>query len=228
MHLWSSTRAAAVVALAIMALASCGGGDGTAEPAASTETVTHTETVTETVTATPESRSAGEQGSTGGGATSGTDASGEGPEALEPTAVKDRTLTLADAFRASAYPEWVDDRFDIASKPEVQGIAVETDDCYRDDSPEVEFRLANAFSTFSLSAGQANESESSEQVAKVEVIGNGEQIDVRSVPFNEIVEFKDLNVQGVNALKVKVYLDDDHENCGDGSTTVVLHEIQLQ
>ena len=92
---------------------------------------------------------------------------------------------------------------------------------------ELELRLANNFDELTFSVGQANDSLASDQNVSVEVVGNNQQIDIRSVPFNQIQEFR-IPVSGVNALKIDLSLDEDVQNCGrTGSVVAVLTDITL-
>ncbi|TYP87223.1 hypothetical protein BD833_107163 [Blastococcus xanthinilyticus] len=129
-----------------------------------------------------------------------------------------RELTLADFFNPGQY--WEEDRYDIADRKDVPGIATTVDSCYASSADELELRLGNNFSQLTFSVGQANDSLSSDQSITVEVLGNEAQREILSVPFNEITEF-DIPVEGVNALKIRLLLDDKVADCG-GSVIGVL------
>lgn len=89
-------------------------------------------------------------------------------------------------------------------------------------------RLANNFEALSFSAGQANGSESSEQVLVVRVEGSGDQLEVERIPFNETATFE-LNVQDVNSLIIQTYLDDEVDGCtSNGSAQAVFWDVELQ
>lgn len=217
--LWCAVLTVATVAF----LSGCGDAP---EPPRPTSTVTATVTSAESASESGESRE--DTPTTSSTSEAEPDATTtEGPSVLTPMKDKDRALTLADIFRSSESDDWVDDRFEIASRPDVRGMAVETRNCSRDQAAGIELRLANGFDHLSLKVGQSNHSSSSDQVVKVEVVGNGQQLDVRTVAFNKVVPFQDVDVQGVNALKVLVYLDEDTEGCGLDPATIVIHDMKL-
>jgi len=137
-----------------------------------------------------------------------------------------RKLTLADFFQPDS--QWAEKRYDIADKSQVQGIGTTVQYCGTGYAPrELELRLANNFDELTFSVGQANDSLASDQNVSVEVVGNNQQIDIRSVPFNQIQEFR-IPVSGVNALKIDLSLDEDVQNCGrTGSVVAVLTDITL-
>jgi hypothetical protein len=136
-----------------------------------------------------------------------------------------RKLTLADFFQPDS--QWAEKRYDIADKKQVQGIGTTVVQCSSGTPRELELRLANNFDQLSFSVGQANDSPASDQNVSVEVLGNNQQIDIRSVPFNQIQQFT-IPVTGVNALKIDLRLDSDVQNCGrTGSVNAVLTDITL-
>ena len=57
------------------------------------------------------------------------------------------------------------------------------------------------------------------------MLANNEQVEIRSVPFNQIQEFT-IDVDGVNALKILFYLDDNVDGCG-GSVIGVLTDTTV-
>ena len=137
-----------------------------------------------------------------------------------------RKLTLADFFQPDS--QWAEKRYNIADKSQVQGIGTTVQYCGTGYAPrELELRLANNFDELTFSVGQANDSHASDQNVTVEVLGNNQQIDIRTVPFNQIQEFR-IPVSGVNALKIDLSLDEDVQNCGrTGSVVAVLTDITL-
>jgi hypothetical protein len=68
--------------------------------------------------------------------------------------------------------------------------------------------------------GQANNSESSEQTLVVKVLGNGKQLDVHRVPFNTVQKVS-VSIKGVNAVKVKLYLDPENRTSSDSVLAVI-------
>jgi hypothetical protein len=137
--------------------------------------------------------------------------------ALDPATTGDGELTLTDAARAEPEGDWRSDRFNIAEENDIRGNAIDLD-CLWDEA-ELEFRLENKFSELTFSAGQANSSESSDNVVKIEVLGDGEQMDVKNVPFNTIDSFS-VDVTGVNALKINAVIDAENSACVGDSTPV--------
>jgi hypothetical protein len=85
----------------------------------------------------------------------------------------------------------------------------------------LELRLARRFAKMSMSVGQANNSPSSDAVLVVEVVANGEQVDLRRVPFDQLQPFE-LDVQDVNALKIHVWIDP--ETCRSSKEVVAVVE----
>ena len=83
----------------------------------------------------------------------------------------------------------------------------------------------NNFQELTFSVAQANDSQDSDQELSVEVLANNEQVEIRSVPFNEVQEFT-IDVDGVNALKILFSLDDNVANCG-GSVIGVLTDTTV-
>lgn len=193
-------------------LAGCGGGDSEPGP-----TVTVTEKVT--VPAEPEPAVPSADTEDAGPETAGTS---DGPGTLDPSNVKDRDLTLADAAKMDPEEGWRTDRFNIAKTSDVRGHATDID-CY--GSSELEYRLENKFTKLDFSTGQANTSESSDDILKLEILGDGEQIDVKNIPFNEIESFS-VDVTDVNALRINASLDDESGTC-EGDVTAVIYNVRL-
>jgi hypothetical protein len=199
----------------LLGAAGCSSFAGDSASAASTShtstTAARTTTPADTSTSTSTSSSSSTSSSPGGPL--GSDAAG-------------RKLTLADFFQPDS--QWAEKRYDIADKSQVQGIGTTVQYCGTGYAPrELELRLANNFDELTFSVGQANDSRASDQNVTVEVLGNNQQIDIRTVPFNQIQEFR-IPVSGVNALKIDLSLDEDVQNCGrTGSVVAVLTDITL-
>jgi hypothetical protein len=130
-----------------------------------------------------------------------------------------RPLTLADFFQPDSY--WTEKRYDIADKSQVQGIGTTVSNCSQGNARPLELRLGNKFRELTFSVGQANDSDASDQKLVVEVLGNNQQVEIQSVPFNQIQDFA-IPVDGVNALKILLYLDDTVRDCGHGSVNGVI------
>jgi hypothetical protein len=134
-----------------------------------------------------------------------------------------RKLTLTDFHMPSS--AWDEERYDIADEKDVQGIAAEVNQCGDSSPRELELRLGNNFEELTFSVAQANDSRDSDQQLSVEVLANNEQVEIRSVPFNQVQEFT-IEVDGVNALKILFYLDDNVDDCG-GSVIGVLTDTTV-
>ncbi|MDJ0313487.1 hypothetical protein QMG25_09530 [Arthrobacter sp. H35-D1] len=136
---------------------------------------------------------------------------------------KGQALTLADFFNPSS--SWSESRYNLADKQDISGISAGISSCSDSSAETLELRLANNFSNLTFSVGQANDSINSNQSLSVRVTGNNKQLDVQSVPFNEIQKF-DVPVAGVNATTIEVHLDSDAPDCG-GSVKAVIYDIEL-
>jgi hypothetical protein len=130
-----------------------------------------------------------------------------------------RPLTLANFFQPDT--SWLEKRYDIADKSQVQGIGTTVSNCYQGNARPLELRLGNKFEELTFSVGQANDSEASDQKLVVEVLANNQQVEIQSVPFNQVQDFR-IPVDGVNALKILFYLDNTVQRCGSGSVNGVL------
>lgn len=228
-------------------LSACAGG-GAGEPAAETVTVTETQTAqpsgptadsssasaaTESASPAPaDGNSASSEAPSGSSASDEPSAGSDPSDSDAPILGEDRkgeALTLSDFF--SPGEGWDENRYDVADQQDITGIAGELDSCGAGDYPgpaELEMRLANNFESLSFTAGQANGSESSDQVLVVRVEGNGGQLDIKRIPFNETATF-DVGVEDVNSLVVQTYLDDEVEDCSrNGSTQAVFWDFELQ
>ncbi len=144
--------------------------------------------------------------------TSATSESSSGPLDTE---AGGRPLTLADFFMPDSY--WEEERYDVADRKDVLGIGRPIS-C--SSEAELELRLANNFETLAFSVGQANDSASSEESVSVEVLANGAQVEIRSVPFNQVQSFE-IPVTGVNALRIVMIADRDTSSCDDNATAVL-------
>lgn len=238
---------AAVLSSSLLLLTACGGSggedSGESKPA---ETVTVTQTAEapaaseasseqETESAQPSETSPPSSEEPSDSNASDTPSSSSAPSDDEDDAPilgedqKGELLTLSNFFKPSEV--WEENRYDVADQQDLTGIAGEIEQCGVEtysDPDELELRLANNFDTLTFSAGQANESPSSDQVLVVRVEGNGGQLDIKRVPFNEVSSF-DLDVADVNSLVVQVYLDDEVEDCSrNGASQAVLWDFELQ
>jgi hypothetical protein len=138
-----------------------------------------------------------------------------------------RDLTTGDFFRTP--DEWRDGRFNVAGKQAVAGVAGPLDDCEEqasDYSPTIELRLANNFSRVSMKIGQSDDSESSDAIVYVNVLGNGKYLDSTQVAFNKI-QLLDAPIADVNALKIQVWRGGDRCTTSN-STEAVLTELRVE
>lgn len=219
-------RALAVttVALAVtLTGAACGGG-GDAEPVGQTSSsapeTTSEPAETSSSPATTSRSTTGSPTSSSPAGASSTDDAGVLTEDDE-----GRQLGLDDFFNAGS--NWEERRYDLADQRDVPGVGTTVGSCGQSSYSDrtLELRLANNFSELSFSAAQANNSQRSDQNLVVEIVANNEQRDIRSVPFNQIQDFT-LDVAGVNALVIRLYLDDAVDNCG-GSVIGVISEATV-
>ncbi|MGY1711382.1 hypothetical protein ACI8AC_17935 [Geodermatophilus sp. SYSU D00758] len=191
------------------------GGDAVAAPPTSVSAAATTSSAT---TSSPTSTTSEPAPTT---TTSTSAPSPSGPPELTP-GDEGRRLTLSDFFNPSSY--WTEDRYNIADQKNVSGIANTIQGCGSGSTQELELRLGNNFSRLTFSFGQANDSIDSDQNVSVEVVGNGSQMDIQSVPFNEIHDF-DIPVTGVNALKIRLVLDDKVADCGGSVIGVIMDPV---
>lgn len=148
------------------------------------------------------------------------------PGGVLSSGVKGQTLALADFFNPDS--SWTEGRYDVADQGSVSGIASEVSTCGLGNSaPTLELRLANNFDNLKFKVGQDNNSASSDKTLSIRVEGNGKQLDVQTIPFNEVQDFS-VPVKGVNALKVQFYLEDQDDNCDSGSLQAVIYDVELQ
>jgi hypothetical protein len=150
-------------------------------------------------------------------------------EPIEPT--ESPTLSAGTPLRLSHFFQptgvWTENRYNVADREDVQGIAAEVIYCSQDDDLRLELRLENKFQNLEFEVGQANTSRSSTQKLVVDVATNGTQADIRRIGFNEIQPFS-IPVAGVNALTIDFYLDDETVGCGDGSVVAVMFDVILR
>jgi hypothetical protein len=146
----------------------------------------------------------------------------DSPESELTPGTEGQRLTLSRFFNPES--SWQEDRFTIAGEKNVVGIAAQVAGCSSAYAQELELRLGNNFSSLTFSVGQADSSDDSDQNLSVEVEANNAQVEIRSVPFNEVQEF-DIPVTSVNALKIRMYLDDAVENCGGSVVGVIMDPV---
>jgi hypothetical protein len=204
----------------LFAASGCGDSDGASIAAPATVTVTAPATDTPATSASPTSRAPATTPTSTSGTTGPTATTAGGPLS---SSAAGRDLTLNDFFDPEDY--WTEARYDIADAKQVQGLAHSVFNCGSSNAQELELRLGNNFSQLGFSVGQSNDSKDSDQYLSVEIVGNNAQIDIQSVPFNEIRSFT-VPVTGVNALKIRFWLDEKVVGCG-GNVNVVLTDPVL-
>jgi hypothetical protein len=142
-----------------------------------------------------------------------------------PTLSAGTPLRLSHFFQPTSV--WTENRYNVADREDVQGIAAEVFYCSQHDDLRLELRLENKFQNLEFEVGQANTSNSSTQQLVVDVATNGTQADIRRVKFNQIQPFS-ISAAGVNALTIDFYLDDEIVNCGDGTVVPVVFDMVLR
>lgn len=194
---------------AVLALAACGA--ETAPQAVVTQTVLATASPSvepsATVSATPE-----ESPTPTAAPTASLMDEDEASGILDDTA-RGQALALNDIFKADG--QWYEDRYSVSDRSDIRALGTEVS-CYG-GTPSLELRLARRFDQLSFSVGQDNASANSDQVLIVEVVTNGEQSDLRKVPFDRVQPFE-VPVSGANAVIIKFDLDQD---CDDSVIAVV-------
>jgi hypothetical protein len=155
----------------------------------------------------------------------------EGGSSPEPSSLGTQSsgvpLGLDDVFAATG--EWQEDRWDIANRKELMGMGVALRGCGPDSAAELDLRLAHNFSRLDMRVGQANTSTDPDQRLVVEILSGGKQEEIRRVAFDELQPFT-LPVESVNALGIRLYLDDegDSNDCGyDSSVVAVISDLVL-
>jgi hypothetical protein len=211
------SRAGRVAGSALLGLGLLLGMSGCAGDALSTEDPAATDTAATTTSSSEETSSSATETSADGTSATDTSAADESDGPLEPED-EGRRLTLADFHMPTS--AWDEERYDIADQKDVLGIAAEVNACGDFSPQELELRLGNNFEELTFSVAQANDSRNSDQQLSVEVLANNEQAEIRSVPFNQVQEFT-IDVEGVNALKILFYLDDNVDGCGGSVIGVV-------
>lgn len=177
-----------------------------------------TQTVTETVTSTVTLRPTRDPKPSESSESPTSEPTPTGSPTEAPTLPSDIPLTLDKFFEPNENFE--ENRYDVAGREDVLGIATEIQRCEQNEYGVLELRLANKYQTLRFSVGQADVSQSSEETLFVEIVGNGTQLEIRRVPFNQIQDFE-LQVAGVNALKIYLYLDSESPSCRGTSESVI-------
>ena len=210
--------AVATVAVGVVVTAAACAGGGESESVAPTSSAPET-------TSEPAETSTSDPATTSRATTSSAGASSTDDGGVLDEDDEGRQLGLDDFFNADS--QWEERRYDLADQQDVPGVGSTVQGCGQSSTYDrtLELRLGNNFSELTFSAAQANNSQRSDQDLVVEILANNEQRDIRSVPFNQIQDFT-VDVEGVNALVIRLYLDDAVDNCG-GSVTGVISEATV-
>ena len=126
---------------------------------------------------------------------------------LTPENSKGRELRLSDFQEPPVTSGWQEKRYDVASITNTMGIGTKLD--WQNDD-EIELRLANKFQKVTFTAGQANDSQSSDLIVRVAIFADGKEIETVDVPFNDAHAFE-VKAANVNALKITLTLLDQKQ-----------------
>lgn len=210
------------LALLIPSVSACGGSTRSATPTVTVTARTDSMTGPSSPAVTQSSPSSSNT-STPGITTASASAT---PGQTVPSARANQPLGLADA--QAKVGEWEESRYEIADRSDVRGMGVPVTYCGDNSGVSnamLEYRLANRFKTLSMSISQANSSKQSDQQLTVAVIANGSQLDIQTVPFNQVKPVQ-LPVLGVNALQIRLSLNEKVKNCGyGGGVTGVIEQL---
>lgn len=210
-----------------VALAACQGAGETA--ASPTVTITQTATVTASPSPTVVDAVPG-AGTVGGEETPDADGS-PFPDDLSSTSTATPESTSVSTARSgqplglddahTRLGAWEEDRYEIADRTDVSGMGVEVTRCGDSSSaPELEYRLANRFNRVTMQISQANSSQDSDHLLTILVIANGSQLDIQRVPFNQVKPLE-LEIGGVNALRLRFYLDEENTDACSSQSSVI-------
>ena len=94
---------------------------------------------------------------------------------------------------------------------------------------EIELRLANKFQKVTFTAGQANDSQSSDLIVRVAIFADGKEIETVDVPFNDAHAFE-VKAANVNALKITFKALDQKQEMPqiDDSTIGVILNVKAE
>ena len=227
----SSARRIAAVLLPITALSltACGSlpfGSKDASPTTETSTTAPSPTPTPTPS---ESASATASATEMASATASEDPSASAEattNGLTPENSKGRELRLSDFQEPSATSDWQEKRYDVASTTNIMGIGTNLD---WQNKGEIELRLANKFQKVTFTAGQANDSQSSDLIVRVAIFADGKEIETVDVPFNDAHAFE-VKAANVNALKITFKALDQKQEMPqiDDSTIGVILNVKAE
>ena len=145
---------------------------------------------------------------------------------LTPENSKGRELRLSDFQEPPVTSGWQEKRYDVASITNTMGIGTKLD--WQNDD-EIELRLANKFQKVTFTAGQANDSRSSDLIVRVAIFADGKEIETVDVPFNDAHAFE-VKAANVNALKITFKALDQKQEMPqiDDSTIGVILNVKAE
>ena len=145
---------------------------------------------------------------------------------LTPENSKGRELRLSDFQEPPVTSGWQEKRYDVASITNTMGIGTKLD--WQNDD-EIELRLANKFQKVTFTAGQANDSRSSDLIVRVAIFADGKEIETVDVPFNDAHAFE-VKTANVNALKITFKALDQKQEMPqiDDSTIGVILNVKAE
>ena len=145
---------------------------------------------------------------------------------LTPENSKGRELRLSDFQEPPVTSGWQEKRYDVASITNTMGIGTKLD--WQNDD-EIELRLANKFQKVTFTAGQANDSRSSDLIVRVAIFADGKEIETVDVPFNDAHAFE-VKAANVNALKITLTPLDQKQEVPvyTQSTTGVIFNVKAE
>ena len=193
--------AAALLPITALSLAACG-----SLPFASQDASPATETSAAAPSSAPTPTPSASASATAGATDMESATASEDPSAsaeattngLTPENSKGRELRLSDFQEPPVTSGWQEKRYDVASITNTMGIGTKLD--WQNDD-EIELRLANKFQKVTFTAGQANDSRSSDLIVRVAIFADGKEIETVDVPFNDAHAFE-VKAANVNALKI--------------------------
>lgn len=134
-------------------------------------------------------------------------------------------LTLSDFFGAADEGVWEQSVYTVADRQDVSGMAAVVDACSQESGTALDLRLAGQFSTLEFEVGQSANSETTRQSLIVQVLdSSGGLLSQEKVGYDTVQRFK-VDVSGVNAAQIVVFLDDGAPDCGYESVDAVVSDV---
>jgi hypothetical protein len=136
----------------------------------------------------------------------------------------ERALALSDFFNPPS--DWSEARYTIPAVGELTGIGAKVNTCDKDDADVLEFRNDTRYRSLSLKAGPGNQSLDSAKKLVVAVYDNEDFIDSVTAAYGKVGTLRDIKIENVSALKLRVYLD-DAKGCNTRGMFAVLYDIEV-